>query len=93
MSNRHCWKTEKEVEALSVYIDAGPPPVLERRKGGGGMEVVDLRHRPNGRAGGGSCHGQSSPTLRAHPRPTSPSSQPITTLACMSPNRRRAAAA
>ena len=34
-------KTEKEVEAQSVYIDAGRSPGLWRRKGGGGMEVVE----------------------------------------------------
>jgi hypothetical protein len=42
MSNRHCWKTEKEVEALSVYIDAGRLLGLRRRKGGGGIEVAEL---------------------------------------------------
>ena len=52
MSNRHCWKIGKEVEALSVYIDAGPSPVLERRNGGGGMEVVELRAQAR-RAGRG----------------------------------------
>lgn len=80
MSNRHCWKTEKEAEALSVYIDAGPSPGLERRKGGGGMEVAKLGTDQSGRSRGGSCHGQSSPTFRAHLRSTSPLSQPITNL-------------
>jgi hypothetical protein len=87
-------KTEKEVEAQSVYIDAGRSPDLRRRKGGGGMESGRAGHRPGRTGPGGSCQGQSSPTFRAHQRPTSPS---ITTYhqhgpACR-PIERRAVAA
>jgi hypothetical protein len=79
MSNRHCWKTEKEAEAESVYIDAGL--VHGRRGAASGRGGRGAR----GRAVHGPAAGQpgqqpgpiSRPSSRPRPAP-SPPSQPVT---------------
>ena len=90
MSNRHCWKTKKEVEGPERLYRRWPFswPLEEKGWWGNGSGRSWGTDRADG--AGRANHPRRFAPIRG---PTPPPSQSITNLASMSPNRRRAAAA